>query len=363
MKVGIVGLPNVGKSTLFNALTRVGAAAENYPFCTIDPNIGVVNVPDKRLEILNEMYNPRKKTPTVIEFVDIAGLVKGASKGEGLGNKFLAHIREVDAIAQVVRCFNDENVTHVDGSIDPVRDIETINTELMLADLSTIEKRRNKTYKMTRTGEKKYKEELEVLEKSITFLERGNNIRQMGELNNTGKSLIKELQLLTVKPIIYIANINEEDVNKENELLKNLKSYANKEGASIVEISARIEADIAELAEDEARLFLEEMGLEESGLDRVIRAGYDLLDLITFFTAGEKEVRAWTVKKGSTAPEAAGKIHSDMQRGFIRAEVIDYNDLIKSGSINNAREEGLLRLEGKEYIMKDGDVCYFRFNV
>ncbi|ACL71082.1 redox-regulated ATPase YchF [Halothermothrix orenii] len=364
MKIGIVGLPNVGKSTLFNALTRARADAANYPFCTIDPNVGVVNVPDPRLEVLNEMYQPAKKTPTTIEFVDIAGLVRGASKGEGLGNQFLAHIREVEAIAQVVRCFTDENVTHVDGEIDPVRDIETINTELMLADLATVEKRMEKTSRMAKSGEKKYKEELKVLEELKTALAEGKSIRQL-DPGETGKRLIKELNLLTAKPTIYIANVNEEDMidPSGNRLVNEVKEYAAGEGARVVAISAKIEADLAELEEEEARLFMEELGLEESGLDRVIRAGYALLDLITFFTAGEKEVRAWTVKRGATAPEAAGKIHTDMQRGFIRAEVISYEDLVRAGSVAKVREEGLLRLEGKDYIVKDGDICYFRFNV
>ncbi|MTI61905.1 MAG: redox-regulated ATPase YchF [Firmicutes bacterium] len=363
MKLGIVGLPNVGKSTLFNALTKAGAGAENYPFCTIDPNVGVVNVPDKRLEVLNDMYNPRKKTPTTIEFVDIAGLVKGASKGEGLGNKFLAHIREVEAVAQVVRCFTDNNVTHVDGDINPLRDIEIINTELILADLSAVERRMAKTSKMAKSGEKEYIEELQELELLQNSLEEGKNIRQL-DLGEQGQRLVKELQLLSAKPIIYIANIDEGDVGTaDNEMVSQVRKHAAGENARVVTISAKIEADIAELDEEEAGLFLEEMGLKESGLDRVITAGYELLDLITFFTAGEKEVRAWTVRRGSSAPEAAGKIHTDMQRGFIRAEVVSYDDLITSGSISDAREKGLLRLEGKEYIMQDGDVCYFRFNV
>ncbi len=363
MKLGIVGLPNVGKSTLFNALTKVQAGAENYPFCTIDPNIGVVNVPDERLEVLNEIYQPKKKTPTMIEFVDIAGLVKGASEGEGLGNQFLAHIREVDAIAQVVRCFTDKNVTHVDGEIAPVRDIETINTELMLADLATVEKRIDKTGKMAKSGEKKYLDELDQLEELKEVLETGKNVRQL-KLGEKGRKLIKELQLLTAKPIIYIANIDEDQVGKEdNQLVKAVREEAEKEGARVVTISAKIEADIAELEEDEEELFLKELGIESSGLDRVIRVSYELLDLITFFTGNEREVRAWTVKRGATAPEAAGKVHTDMQRGFIRAEVVSYQDLTEAGSISRARDEGLLRLEGKDYIVKDGDVCLFRFNV
>ncbi|MFW6000947.1 MAG: redox-regulated ATPase YchF [Halanaerobium sp.] len=363
MKIGIVGLPNVGKSTLFNALTEVGADAENYPFCTIDPNIGVVPVPDKRLDWLAAKYKPKKTTPTVIEFVDIAGLVEGASRGEGLGNKFLAHIREVDAIAQVVRCFDDENITHVDGKISPDRDIDIINTELMMADLAAVEKRLDKTRKQAKSGDKIYLKEEAVLEELAEALEAGKNLRQL-QLDETARRIIKELQLLSAKPIIYLANVNEDEINTDdNQLIKEVKEHAAKDEAKVVEISAKIESDIAELEDEEKDLFLEELGLESSGLDRVIKASYELLNLITFLTAGEQECRAWTVKKGSTAPEAAGKIHSDMQKGFIRAEIVSFKDLKRVGSLAQAREEGLLRLEGKDYIIKDGDVCHFRFNV
>ncbi|MFW6281650.1 MAG: redox-regulated ATPase YchF [bacterium] len=363
MKIGIVGLPNVGKSTLFNALTKVQVDAKNYPFCTIDPNIGVVNVPDRRLEILNDIFKPEKKTPTMIEFVDIAGLVEGASKGEGLGNKFLSHIREVDAIAQVVRCFTNDDITHVNNNINPIRDIETINLELMLADLATIEKRKKKTEKAAKSGDEKILAELKELNNLQEKLEQGINIRQI-DLNNITQKLVRELQLLSSKPVIYVCNVNENDINaKYNKYVEEVKEYATLEGAEVITVSAKIEADIAELDPEDSKLFLEDLDIEKSGLDRLIRAGYELLDLITFLTAGEKEVRAWTVKKGSRAPEAAGKIHSDMERGFIRAEIVSCDEFIESGSYKMSREDGVLRLEGKNYIIQDGDICNFRFNV
>ena len=364
MKIGIVGLPNVGKSTLFNAMTQVQADAENYPFCTIDPNIGVVKVPDERLEVLNEMYEPKKKTPTMIEFVDIAGLVKGASEGEGLGNQFLAHIREVDAIAQVVRCFTNEDIAHVDGELGPKRDIETINTELMLADLTTVEKRLEKAERKAKSGAKEDLKEVEELKKLKNALETGKNIREL-QFNDITNNLIKELQLLSAKPIIYVCNINENEINnpEDNKYVKEVKEHAQEEGAGVVKISAEIEADIAELDDEDKELFLDDLGLKQSGLDTLIKEGYDLLDLITFFTAGKKEVRAWTVKVGATAPQAAGVIHTDFERGFIRAEVIKYDDFVHFGSEAKVRDAGKLNVEGKEYVVKDGDIMNFRFNV
>lgn len=364
LEVGIVGLPNVGKSTLFNAITKAGAEAANYPFCTIEPNVGVVEVPDERLPHLVEMYKTKRCVPTAMRFVDIAGLVKGASKGEGLGNKFLAHIRQVDAVAQVVRCFEDENITHVEGGLDPLRDIEIINTELCLADLETLEKRMERVQKLVKTGDKKAPAEMAVLVSIKKMLEQALPARRV-EMTADEAALISDLNLMTLKPVLFIANVSEEEVATadDNEYVKAVKKYAAEEGAEVVTISARVESEIAELSSEDAKEFLAELGLTESGLDKLIKASYKLLGLITYLTAGVQEVRAWTIKNGTKAPQAGGKIHSDIERGFIRAEIVSYDDLMATGSANAAKEKGLVRLEGKDYVMQDGDVTHFRFNV
>ena len=363
MKIGIVGLPNVGKSTMFNSITKAGAECANYPFCTIEPNVGVVAVPDERIDKLAEMYKPQKVTKAVVEFVDIAGLVKGASKGEGLGNKFLSHIREVDAIAQVVRCFEDSNVIHVDGNINPLRDIETINLELIFADMETLDKRLEKAKKNLK-ADKKYQTEIDVIEKVKANLEKGIPARAI-DLNDEELEIIKDMFLLTSKPIIYIANISEEQMsNAENdEKVKQVKEYAQKENAEVIPLCVKIEEELSGLDDNDKAEMLEALGLQESGLDKLIKKSYDLLGLMSFITAGEPEVRAWTIKKGTKAPKAAGKIHSDIERGFIKAEIVSYDDLIREGSMVSAKEKGLVRQEGKEYIMQDGDIVLFKFNV
>ena len=363
MKIGIVGLPNVGKSTMFNSITKAGAECANYPFCTIEPNVGVVAVPDERVDKLAKMYKPQKITKAVVEFVDIAGLVKGASKGEGLGNKFLSHIREVDAIAQVVRCFEDSNVIHVDGNVNPLRDIETINLELIFADTETLEKRLEKAKKNLK-ADKKYQSEIDLIERIKENLEKGIPARALN-YNEDEQAMVKEMFLLTSKPIIYIANISEEQIqNVENEeMVKQVKEYAIKENAEVIPLCIKIEEELSGLEEQDKIEMLEALELEESGLDKLIKKSYDLLGLMSFLTAGEPEVRAWTIKKGTKAPKAAGKIHSDIERGFIKAEIVSYDDLIREGSMVSAKEKGLVRQEGKEYIMQDGDVVLFKFNV
>ena len=363
MKLGIVGLPNVGKSTLFNAITNAGAESANYPFCTIDPNVGTVAVPDERLDKLAEMYQPDKKTPAVIEFVDIAGLVKGASKGEGLGNKFLANIRGTDAIVHVVRCFDDENVIHVEGSTDPQRDIDIINMELVMADLEMVQRRVEKAAKAMK-GDKKFAHEVEVFTALQKHLD-GGHLARTFQCSDDDAALIATSDLLTLKPVIYAANTDEAGFTnlEENRYYKQVQDIAAAEGSQVLPICAKMEQDIAELEEEEKALFLEELGVAESGLDRLIKCSYALLGLISFLTYGKDECRAWTIRKGTKAPQAAGKIHSDIERGFIRAEVIAYEDMVKCGSVNAAKEQGLLRSEGKEYVVQDGDMIYFRFNV
>lgn len=364
LHAGIVGLPNVGKSTLFNAITQAGAEAANYPFCTIDPNVGIVQVPDHRLGVLAEMVHPDRIVPATVEFVDIAGLVKGASKGEGLGNKFLSHIREVDAIVHVVRCFEDSNVVHVEGNIDPKRDIETIELELILADMESIEKRSERVTKLLKSGDKKVQAEVDLLNKLKEAFNEGKSARRL-TYTEEEQELLKTISLLSSKPVLYAANVSEEELtsNEENKYVQQVRELAAQENSEVVVVCAKIESEIAELEDDEKLAFLEDLGLQESGLDRLIRAAFHLLGLMTFFTAGPMEVKAWTIRQGTKAPQAAGTIHTDFERGFIRAEVVSYTDFVEKGGLNGARDKGLVRLEGKDYLMQDGDIVHFRFNV
>lgn len=364
MKLGVVGLPNVGKSTLFNAITKAGAESANYPFCTIEPNVGIVDVPDERLEKLAQLYNSKKITPAQIEFVDIAGLVKGASLGEGLGNKFLSHIREVDAIVHVVRCFENANITHVEGNIDPIRDIEIINLELILSDLESVTKRLEKAVKLVRGGDKEAKQEMDLLEKIKSTLEQEKPARSI-TFNKDEQKIVKGFFLLTTKPVLYVANISESDIGKEeqNPMVIKVQEYAKQENALVIPLSCKIEEELRMLDPEDREMFKEELGIKEEGLSKLIKNSYQLLGLMSFLTAGEKEVRAWTIVKGSKAPQAAGKIHTDFEKGFIRADIVSYDDLIALGGYNQAKEKGKVASVGKDYVMQEGDVCLFKFNV